>query len=154
MPARACVDASLAVRWLIPEEYSDESLDLLDVWTESHTELIAPTHLLYEVTATLRFLVYRKVISEEIGDGAFQRLAKLPIHLSSRAAMFSLAWRLAAEFNLPSTYDVTYLALARLERCELWTADRKFFKAVKGMTPDVRWIGHHKPAGSTRSRQG
>lgn len=69
------------------------------------------------------FPVYRKVVSEEIGYGAFLRLQRLPIHLSSRAATFPLAWRLAAEFNLPSTYDVTYLALARLERCELWTSD-------------------------------
>jgi len=141
------------MRWLIPEDYSDESLDLLDSWTESHTELIAPTHLLYEVSATLRFLVYRKVISEEIGYGAFLRLQKLPIHLSSRTAIFPLAWQLAAEFNLPSTYDVTYLALARFERCELWTADRKFFKAVKVTAPDVRWIGDYKPVGSVRSGQ-
>jgi predicted nucleic acid-binding protein len=144
VPARVCVDASLAVRWLLPEDYSDESLTLLNVWTESHTELIAPTHLLYEVSATLRFLVYRKAVSEEIGHGAFSRLQKLPIRFSSRTAIFPLAWQLATEFNLPSTYDVAYLALARLERCQLWTADRKFFKAVKNMAPEVKWIGNYR----------
>jgi hypothetical protein len=42
-------------------------------------------------------------------------LATTPIRFSSRTAIFPLAWRLAAEFKLPSTYDVTiwrWLALS------------------------------------------
>ena len=144
MPSLVCVDASLAVRWVVPEDYSDQALDLLAFWGESQTELVAPTHMLYEVNSTLRFLVSQKVISEEIGDGAFSHFRRLRIRLTSRAAIFPLAWSLARELNQPTTYDTVYLALARMLNCELWTADRKFFAAARTQAPEVKWIGDYR----------
>lgn len=144
MTSRVCVDASLAVRWIIPEDYSEQALDLLAFWGQTQTELFAPTHLLYEVNSTLRFLVSQKVISDEIGDGAFSRLRKLRIRLTSRSAIFPLAWKLARELNQPTTYDTVYLALAQMLDCELWTADRKFYHAVRTQAREVKWIGDYQ----------
>ncbi len=146
MSPQVCVDASLVTRWLIPEDLSREALDLLTVWTKSRTELLAPTLLLYETEATLRFLVSRRVLTEETGYEAFLRLRKLRIRLVSRGAVFPLAWKLARDLNRPTTYDTTYLALANLLGCELWTADRKFHNAVRDRAPQVKWIGDHRVA--------
>jgi predicted nucleic acid-binding protein len=144
VPSRVCVDASLAVRWVVPEDYSEQALDLLAFWGTSQTELFAPTHMLYEVNATLRFLVSQKIISNEIGNGAFSRLRKLRIQLISRAAIFPLAWKLARELKQPTTYDTVYLALAQLLDCEMWTADRKFYDATRTDAPHVKWIGDYR----------
>lgn len=144
MPSRVCVDASLAVRWVVPEDYSEQALDLLAAWGASQTELFAPTHMLYEVNSTLRFLVSQKVISDEIGDGAFSRLRKLRIRLTSRAAIFPLAWKLARHLNQPTTYDTVYLALAQILDCELWTADRKFYNVARSQAPQIKWIGDYQ----------
>ena len=111
---------------------------------QSQTELFAPTHLLYEVSSTLRFLVSQKVISDEIGTGAFDRLRRLRLRLTSRAAIFPLAWTRAEELNQPTTYDTVYLALAQILDCELWTADRKFYNAARGQAPQVKWVGEHQ----------
>jgi len=146
MPPRACVDASLVTQWLVPEDFSERALHLLAAWTKTGTELFAPTLLLYEVAAALRFLVSQKVLTEEIGYDAFLHLRKLRIRLTSRAAIFPLAWKLARDFNQPTTYDTTYLALAHLLECELWTADRKFYNAVGTKAPQVKWIGDYQTA--------
>jgi predicted nucleic acid-binding protein len=143
VPSQVCVDASLAVRWVVPEDYSEQALDLLEDWGISQTELFAPTHMLYEVHSTLRFLVSRGVISDPIGDGAFSRLRRLRIRYTSRAEIFPLATQLARELNLPTTYDTVYLALAQLLECEMWTADRKFYNAARLRTPKVKWIGEY-----------
>ena len=144
MLPRACVDASLVTRWLVPEDFSEQALNLLASWMRAKTELFAPTLLLYEVTATLRFLVSQKVLTEESGYEAFLHLRKLRIRLTSRAAIFPLAWNLARDLKRPTTYDTTYLALAQLLGCELWTADRKFHNAVGAKAPQVKWIGDYQ----------
>lgn len=141
MPSRVCVDASLAVRWVVPKDYSEQALDLLEEWGTAQTELFAPTHMLYEVNSTLRFLASQGVISAEIGDGAFARLRKLRIRYTLRAEIFPLATKLARELNQPTTYDTVYLALAQLLECDMWTADRKFYNATRLRASEVKWIG-------------
>jgi tetratricopeptide (TPR) repeat protein len=43
-----------------------------------------------------------------------------------------------------AAYDAAYLALAEVEKCDLWTGDRAFYQAVKGESPRVKWIGDYK----------
>jgi len=40
-----------------------------------------------------------------------------------------------------AVYGGVYVALAKLEDCELVTGDRKLFNAVNSQLPWVRWIG-------------
>src|SRR5437763_118156 len=77
-------------------------------------ELTAPTLLAFEVSSTLRRLVHLREISSEHGERAFAQFQRLPIHLSSRRAVYPIAWRMSADFGLARTYDTSYLALARL----------------------------------------
>jgi predicted nucleic acid-binding protein len=52
---------------------------------------------------------------------------------------------LALRYNL-SAYDAAYLALARSEKCELWTGDKALYQAVKGEPSLVKWIGDYSAA--------
>jgi predicted nucleic acid-binding protein len=141
MSSTVCVDASLIVRILLPAPHSDRALTQLESWQQQETQLTAPALLAFQVCSVLRRSVYLRAITPAQGEKSFAQFWRLPIHLSSRRALFPLAWRLAAELERPRTYDTTYLALARLLQCELWTADQKFYNAVKGKAAEVRWIG-------------
>jgi predicted nucleic acid-binding protein len=51
----------------------------------------------------------------------------------------------AHRFNLPASYDSHYLALAEREECELWTADRRLQRAVKGQLDWIRTLEDYSP---------
>jgi predicted nucleic acid-binding protein len=141
MNSLVCVDARLILRTLIPNRFSDEAEALLAGWLTERIELLAPSLLAYEVTSALRRLVALKAITPERGDAAFAQFLAIPIRLSSRRAIFPLAFRLAKEFNRPRAYDTAYLVLAQLARCSFWTADERLYNAVKEKLPWVHWVG-------------
>jgi predicted nucleic acid-binding protein len=141
MNSRICVDASLIVWSLVPFPLTAKARALRQAWQDADTILVAPTLLAYEVSATLRRLVYLKQITPAEGEDAFARFQRIDIHLVSRAEIFLLAWELAKELNRSRTYDSAYLAVATLNGCDLWTADEKLFNAVKAKLSWVKWLG-------------
>jgi predicted nucleic acid-binding protein len=143
MNSRVCVDASLIVRALVPGRFSDEAEALLAMWQRDETTLIAPTLLAFEVTSTLRRLVHLNELTPSRGDEAFAQFLRLPITLSSGRGIFPLAWSLAKDFCLPRAYDTAYLAVAKLFRCEFWTADERLYHAVGQDLAWVKWIGNY-----------
>lgn len=114
---------------------------MLEEWKRQKTQLVAPSHLAFEVTSVLRNLVYLQAISQEIGEGSFKYFRTIKVKLYTRLDLFPLAWRLAKEFNRPTTYDTSYLALAQMLNCDFWTADKRLYNAVKDKLSWVKWIG-------------
>ncbi len=140
-----CVDANVIVRALVPGPLSDRAEALLERCQRDETTLIAPALLAFEVTSVLRRLAYLREITPAHADRAFALFQQLDIRLSSRRALFPLAWRLAGEFNRPRAYDTAYLALAQLAGCDFWTADERLHNAVAGQPPWVKWLGSFRP---------
>jgi predicted nucleic acid-binding protein len=140
MSSAVCIDANIIIRTLVPGPHSERALAHLERWQQQATQLTAPALLSFEVSSTLRRMVHIREITPAHGEKAFTQFLRLPIRLSSRRALFPLAWRLAVDLGLPRTYDTSYLALARLSQCDLWTADQKFYNAVKGKAMEVRWV--------------
>lgn len=145
MKSPVCVDASLIVRTLVPGPLTEGALALLEKWRREEISRIAPALIAFEVTSTLRRLVYREVITPEEGKEAFEEFMTLDIRLSHRKGIFPLAWELAKQFNRPRAYDTAYLAYARLNNCNFWTADEKLYNAVKKELDWVKWIGDYRP---------
>ena len=143
MNSQVCIDANLIIRALVPGELTSNVLALLNQWQEQRMELIAPSLLAFEVTSVLRRMVYLNVISSSDGEQAFQEFIRFNVRTSSRPAIYSLAWQLAKQFNRPRTYDVSYLAVARLHNCDFWTADEKLFNAVQHDLSWVKWVGNY-----------
>ncbi|MBI2287632.1 MAG: type II toxin-antitoxin system VapC family toxin [Chloroflexi bacterium] len=142
---RVCVDASLAVTWLLriqQDEYADA---LRRQWLADGVEMIGPPMFHAEVTSVLREEVFFKRLSQEEGEEAFSLYSSIPIRIVDGIMVYRLAWELAKEFNLPVCYDMQYLAVAELEDCDFWTLDRKLVKALrlKG-NKRVKWVGEHK----------
>lgn len=135
-----CVDASFILRTLIYGPNSDQAINQLEVWQQSRRMLIAPTLISYEVTSTIRRYVYFKQITPEQGDMIFTHFLRLHLHLNSNQKLLALSLKLAQEFNRPTSYDTTYLALAQLRECEFWTADKRLFNAVKDKLVWVKYL--------------
>lgn len=145
MNSRVCVDASLIVRTLVFGPFTEQATALLAQWRQEEADLIAPALFAFEVTATLRRLVYQKELTPEEGEEAFARFLRIKVRLSHRQSIFPLAWQLAKQFNRPRAYATAYLALAQLNRCDFWTADEKLYNAVHPHLPWVKWVGQDAP---------
>ena len=136
-----CVDASLVLAWLLPEELSAKAFALKEQWDEQGTELVAPALLHSEVPSVLRQSVYRGRIALDEGDEAFQSFLEMSIRIREPEGLLAQAWALGKAVNAPRLYDVFYLALAEMQGCEFWTADRRLANLVASRSTLARWVG-------------
>lgn len=135
-PHMVCVDASLAAKWVLWEQDRDMALGLLQEWRRQETEIIAPPHLPIEVSNAIYQRMRRRDLKATEARSALKQFLKIRIRLATSDRLYSTAFNLAVRLGLPSLYDAHYLALAKLSRCEVWTADRKLFDMTKQLT----WI--------------
>jgi predicted nucleic acid-binding protein len=137
-----CVDASLAIKVVVPESDSDKADALFEHWTSEEKQLIAPAFFEVEADSILRQKVLlRGELTADQAQRAFASLLALPIQATHSVEQRERAWQIAHEFRFPTVYDATYLALAELRQCEFWTADEKLFKRVRDKLTFVRWLG-------------
>ena len=139
-----CVDASVAVKWVLNEERSDLAIDLYEAVVQADRSIVAPPLLPLEVTNILR---QRMRVNPEVSlaDATAQLddFLALPIDYHNPVGLHHQALVLADAFDLPATYDAHYLALAEHLGCELWTDDQRLLQQVAESLPFVRWIGDH-----------
>ena len=134
------VDASAAIKWLLPEPGTDQAQALL----ESGGQLIAPALIQVEVAAALGRKVRMREI--ELGDGetAFhlwlQCIAGGVIALAPDEAHLRSAWDIAAQLKHP-LQGCLYLAVAEHFKAALVTADRKFAKTAGRDYPRIQALG-------------
>ena len=134
------VDASLALKWVVEEEDTKQATALRAEWYEAGEVLVAPPIFRPEVTNVL----HRKARRGEMNLGEAREAAKYLVDLVAIAepmGLYGRALDLAATFRLGAVYDSLYVALAELEGCEMWTADRRLVNAVQRDFPQVRWVG-------------
>ena len=141
--ATVCVDASLVLAWLLPEELTAAAYAAKDMLERKGTELIAPSMLALEVPSVLRQSVHRGRVSAKYGDEAFASFQLMDIRVSHPRPLVERAWALGKTLNVGRLYDMYYLALAEIESCELWTADRRLANLAEQHPVAVRWIGDY-----------
>jgi predicted nucleic acid-binding protein len=119
------VDASVALKWVFPEIYSDAARLLL----QKNRELLAPDLIWAEVGNAL----WKKQRKGEIDGDAAQELLRdfrrFPIKIHPSETILDNAWSIAVDCDR-SLYDCLYLALATSSACTLVTADRKLYNAL------------------------
>lgn len=145
MSLQICVDASFALKLVLDEEDSDAAQALWITWSAQDVEIIAPCHLMFEATSVIRNHVYRRDISADAGQAAFDALLAQEIKLLHPGFIEKRAWELMQQYNRPTANDAYYLALAENAGCELWTADGRLYKAVHDALPWVKSL--HENAG-------
>jgi predicted nucleic acid-binding protein len=140
VPEYICVDASLAIKWVLPEADSDQAESLLRKWKSQGMALLAPHLFIYEICSILAKRMHRKELSLPESLKAIQALDKLEIQMESPAGLQEEALRLARELNQPAAYDAAYLALAIIKRCEFFTADKKLINLLDNRYSWVKQI--------------
>lgn len=141
------VDASVAVKWLFPEDHSDNANEFLERRVMERHEAVAPLLLRSEMTNAVYQKVRRRDATLERAEQALATFFLFPIEFIAPDDLLTSALKLAAQYDLGATYDAQYLALARALDAEFWTADMKLVRAVS--EPWVRWIGDHPATAPT-----
>jgi len=139
-----CVDASVAVKWILEEERSDLAMALYEAVVQADRSIVAPPLLPLEVINILRQRM-RVNLEVSITDATAQLddFLALPIDYHIPVGLHHRALVLADALGLPATYDAHYLALAEHLSCELWTDDLRLMRRVATNLPCLRWIGDH-----------
>jgi predicted nucleic acid-binding protein len=132
------VDASVAVKWFVPENYSDDATRLLDVRFRRHV----PVLLHSEVGQTIwKKVNHRKEIYAAEGRSIVRGLMITPLELHAVTPLLEPAFDIALATGR-TVYDSIYVALAVALGCKFVTADRKLYNALRGgpFTDDVVWV--------------
>lgn len=131
------VDASVAVKWLIDEEFSREAIALGQQWADAGIRIAAPHLMPFEVSNAMHKRVLEESLTVEGAIELMNRLASRRIELFELRGFQTSALQLASRFNQRAVYDSHYLALALALDCEFWTADERFYRAA---SPTIRTI--------------
>jgi predicted nucleic acid-binding protein len=122
------VDASVATKWVLPEDGSDRATAL----RRPGEEFIAPGLIAAEIGNA----VWKRVIWKDFPTADALRALQVALaHFSQLMPMENLAARateIAIELKHP-IYDCFYLALAEDKQCPLITADKRLLAAAKKM---------------------
>ncbi|MDQ3700045.1 MAG: type II toxin-antitoxin system VapC family toxin [Chloroflexota bacterium] len=135
------VDASVAVKWYLPdEEYREQANYLLARLSSGRTILAAPVLIRYEVPAVLIRAARRGRLSQDAARQAIQQFLQTGITTYHTPELITDAAPLAASHDL-TLYDAAYLALARALTVPLITVDRQL-----AQLPGVVWLGDYSLA--------
>jgi predicted nucleic acid-binding protein len=122
------VDASVAVKWVLPEPDSDRAAAL----RKSEDDIIAPSLVIAEIGNAL----WKSALRGDIGTAEASEALQLAVsHFARIVPLDDLAVRateLAIDLRHP-IYDCFYLALAERERVPIVSADSKLLAAAKKM---------------------
>lgn len=134
---KVVVDASVALKWFVPEIHSAAAIRVLDPEIALYApDLIGPE---------FGNILWKKVRREEIGRADAEEImnafARLPFEIRPSSLLLSAAFELAIELDC-TVYDSLYLALAVAEECALVTADAKFHATIAAspLAGHVQWV--------------
>ena len=129
------VDASIAVKWVIPEALSDKA----DRLRADEDEMLAPDLLLIEVANALWKKTASREISPAEADGALSLVSESGINLRPTAPLLPRAMQVARHLSHP-VYDCVYLALAETEHASFVTADRRLLRRISARPLPLRVV--------------
>jgi len=121
------VDASVAVKWYVPEVHSAEASSLLN---EDH-ELHVPDLLLPEFGNVLWKKVRRGELTHDEAKDILEEVTDVPMQVHPTGALLDRALDIAVDHSR-TVYDSLYLALAESLGCQAVTADDRLSNALEG----------------------
>ena len=133
---RYVVDASTAVRWVLPTPLQVKALKLRAEYQQNIHELIAPSHFPGEIASALTKAERQKLIP--VGDAhlLIQDILNTQPVLYAIDPLFYRAVEISSDTR-SGFYDCLYVALAEQENCELVTADDKLLRNLQPRFPFI-----------------
>lgn len=119
------VDASVALKWFVPEEHAAEALRFLD----GTFHLLAPELLFPELGNILWKKMRRGELNAAEARAVLAALAHVPLEVVPASALVEAALEIAIAYDR-TVYDALHLALAVARKCAFVTADARLAHAV------------------------
>ena len=119
------VDASVAIKWFIPEVHAISATRLL----HTNLQFIAPDLIFAEVGNILWKKYRSKELTLDTASAILDDFKRLPFNSHENESLLDAAWQIATTYQC-TVYDSLYVALAQTEGCLLVTADRALYKAL------------------------
>lgn len=127
----AVIDASVMLVWLLPDEdQTPLTSSLLDDYQEGLVSFMAPTLLWHEVANALRSAVKQGRIDTKGLRSSIRMFEEFQISFTDLTDNMELVVDTAVKHDL-SSYDASYLVLAKIHRMALHTLDKKLMLAYK-----------------------
>ncbi len=119
------VDASVAIKWFLPEIHSEAALRAQ--WLRQR--LHVPAFLTLELGNVIAKKIRRGELTRDNGKTILKELRHLPLQRHADDRLFPAAYELALNTRR-SLYDCLYLALAEAVDGVMITADHKFYRGL------------------------
>ena len=134
---RYVVDASVGIKWFVPEVHSEAAQRLL---SESYT-LLVPDLFFPEIGNILWKRVRRGEDTAEDARQTFAEFSAVSMQVYESRSLIPTALDIAIQ-NDRTVYDSLYLALAILNQCSMVTADLRLFNALANspFASSIVWV--------------
>lgn len=121
------LDASVALKWVLPEEGSERAIALQEQFADAEHELIAPDTFAVEVAHALTRAERRGNLQPPEGLERFRQIAASFPQFFPYIPLLPRAMEISSNMRV-GVYDCLYIALAERENCPLVTADDRLAK--------------------------
>jgi predicted nucleic acid-binding protein len=134
---RYVVDASVVVKWFLPEDHAGAARRLL----VSGFRLSSPDLVRVEFGNVMWKRWRRGELSVEAVDVALGYFGRLPLEVETSETLTGAAWNVARLYDR-SFYDGLYVALAERSGYPLVTADRRLHNALRdgALSDSLLWV--------------
>ena len=137
------IDASVLIKFYVPEVLSDEASYLLDTVKKGNLWLLAPD-LIFSEAGNILWKKHRlKELTRSEVDEITDAILLLPVWAESSKPLLPLAVDLAVAYGI-TVYDAMYVAVTRIRETRMITADRKLFEKMARTDMDkyISWLGN------------
>jgi predicted nucleic acid-binding protein len=131
------VDANVAIKWVLTEIYTDNASRLL---SNSYT-LFVPDFFFSEIGNILWKQVRFKLLTPEEAQWSYHQIVITPLQIYQSQLLVPLGLDIAIRTQ-QAVYDCVYLALAVQQKCQMVTADERFFNSLRSdsLAPYLCWV--------------
>ena len=136
------VDASVAVKWFLPEEgetLGSQAVALLDAYDDDQARFVVPDLFYVETASAIWKAVRAGRVSRAFGDQSLVLLMQREFPTVPTLKLLDRAFQIAADYGR-TVYDSLYVALAVQTSAQLITADERLANALAARFP-VKWLG-------------
>jgi len=136
------VDASVAVKWFLPEageSLVSQAVALLDAFDEEEVRFVVPDLFYVETASAIWKAVRVGRVPRAYGDQALVFLTQRKFPTVPSLKLLDIAFQIAADHGR-TVYDCLYVALAVQTNSQLITADERLANSLAARFP-VKWLG-------------
>jgi len=139
------IDASVLIKFYVPEILSDKAEGLLTRAEQGDVMLLAPDLIYPEVGNILWKKQRLKELTRSEVEEIIDAIVSLPLKIEASKLLLPLAIDIGIAYKI-TVYDAIYISMARVYEIKMMTADRKLIDATAktDLKKFVAWLGSHK----------